>query len=79
MRRCVTQKIDPIKTLYLTFLAYGVRDALSSWKFKKAHTVFTCFVFIWEQTATCATYSINWLVFITEKKCLQRGTDWTFK
>ena len=25
-----------------------------------------CFVFIWEQTATCATYSINWLVFITE-------------
>ena len=25
-------------------------------------------VFIWEQTATCATYSINWLVFITEMK-----------
>ena len=25
-----------------------------------------CFVFIWEQTATCATYSINWLVFINE-------------
>jgi len=25
-------------------------------------------VFIWEQTATCATYSINWLVFITEIK-----------
>jgi hypothetical protein len=27
-----------------------------------------CFVIIWEQTATCATYSINWLVFITEMK-----------
>jgi len=27
-----------------------------------------CFVFIWEQTATCATYSTNWLVFITEMK-----------
>ena len=27
-----------------------------------------CFVFIWEQTATCATYSINGLVFITEMK-----------
>jgi len=27
-----------------------------------------CFVFIWEQTATCATYNINWLVFITEVK-----------
>ena len=26
------------------------------------------FVFIWEQTATCATYSINWWVFITEMK-----------
>ena len=31
-------------------------------------TLFMCFVFIWEQTATCATYSINWLVFITEMK-----------
>jgi len=27
-----------------------------------------CFVFVWEQTATCATYSINWLVFISEMK-----------
>ena len=27
-----------------------------------------CFVFIWEQTATCATYIINWLVFTTEMK-----------
>ena len=27
-----------------------------------------CFVFTWEQTATCATYSVNWLVFITEMK-----------
>ena len=34
--------------------------------FGSAHTVFMCFVIIREQTATCATYSINWLVFITE-------------
>ena len=27
-----------------------------------------CFVFNWEQIAACATYSINWLVFITEMK-----------
>jgi len=27
-----------------------------------------CFVFIWEKTATCDTYRINWLVFITEIK-----------
>ena len=26
------------------------------------------YLFIWEQTAICATYSINWLVFITEMK-----------
>ena len=31
-------------------------------------SVFIYFVLIWEQTATCATYSINWLVFITEMK-----------
>ena len=35
---------------------------------RSAHTVFVCFVFIWEQTATCATYVVNWLVFITEMK-----------
>jgi hypothetical protein len=30
-------------------------------------TLYLCvFVFISEQTATCVTYSINWLVFITE-------------
>jgi hypothetical protein len=27
-----------------------------------------CSVFVWGQTATCATYSTNWLVFITEMK-----------
>ena len=30
------------------------------------HSVFTCFEWIWEQTAIIALYSINWLVFITE-------------
>ena len=38
------------------------------WNVSSTHTVLMCFVFIWEQTATCATYSINWLVFITEMK-----------
>ena len=47
---------------------------------RSAHTVFMGFVFIWEQTATCATYRINWLVFITEmKSVLLRGTNWLFK
>ena len=35
---------------------------------RSAHAVFMCFLLIWEQTSTCATYSINWLVFITEMK-----------
>ena len=44
------------------------QQVLHSTTVRSAHTVFLCFVFIWEQTATCATYSINWLVFITEMK-----------
>ena len=38
------------------------------------HSVFMCFVWIWEQTAIISLYSINWLVFITETECLLRGT-----
>ena len=30
------------------------------------HTVFMCFVWIWEQTAIISLCNINWLVFITE-------------
>jgi len=32
------------------------------------HSVFMCFVWIWEQTAIISLYSINWLVFVTEIK-----------
>ena len=42
------------------------------------HSVFMCFVWIWEQTAIISLYSINWLVFIPETECLLRGTDWIF-
>jgi len=31
-------------------------------------TLGLCFIFIWEQTATCATCAKDWLVFITEMK-----------
>jgi hypothetical protein len=42
-------------------------------------TLFLCFVFIWEQIATCATYSINWLVFITEMKSVYSAVrTWSF-
>jgi len=33
-------------------------------------TVFTCFVWISEQTAIISLYSINWLVFISERDCV---------
>ena len=32
------------------------------------HTVFMCFVWIWEQTAIISLYNINWLVCITERE-----------
>jgi len=35
-----------------------------------AHSVFMCFVWIWEQTAFISLYSINWLVSITETECV---------
>ena len=34
------------------------------------HTVFTCFVWISEQTAIISLYSINRLVFVTETECV---------
>jgi len=34
------------------------------------HSVFMCFVWIWEQTVIISLYSINWLVFITETECV---------
>jgi len=34
------------------------------------HSVFMCFVWIWEQTAIISLYSINWQVFITETECV---------
>ena len=34
------------------------------------HSVFMCFVWVWEQTAIISLYSINWLVCITERECV---------
>ena len=34
------------------------------------HSVFMCFVWIWEKTAIISLYSINWLVCITETECV---------
>ena len=40
---------------------------------RSAHSVFMCFVWIWEHRAIISLYSIDWLVFITETECLLRG------
>jgi len=34
------------------------------------HSVFMCFVWIWEQTAIISLYRINWLVCITKTECV---------
>ena len=34
------------------------------------HSVFMCFVWIWEQRAVISLYNINWLVFVTETECV---------
>ena len=34
------------------------------------HSVFMCFVWIWEQTAIISLYSINWLVYKTKMECV---------
>jgi hypothetical protein len=43
------------------------KQAYHSITVRSAYTLFV-FLFIWEKTATCATYIINWFVFITEMK-----------
>ena len=35
-----------------------------------SHSVFTCFVWIWEEAEITSLYSIYWLVFITETDCV---------
>ena len=68
--------ITEMKSVYSTVRTGSLNKAVCASSLKvniattvsSAHTVFMCFVFIWEQTATCATYSIKRLVFITEMK-----------
>ena len=56
-----------VKSVYSTVRAGSLNKAVCASSLKvniattvrSAHAVFMCFVFISEQTATCATYSIN--------------------
>ena len=43
-------------------------------------TLYLFFIFIWEQTATCATLKHKLIGFCNrDEKCLLRGTNWIFK
>jgi hypothetical protein len=70
-------------TIYLTFqslLVTGCTNKLNILTIvRSAHTVFMCFVFVWEQTATCTIYIKKIGFYNRDEKCLQRGTFWIFK
>jgi len=69
MYRVKIQKKNSLQVNLLKPTGYVMHQQVNhSTTVRSAHTVFMCFVFIWEQTSTCATYSINWLVFIAEMK-----------
>jgi hypothetical protein len=57
-----------LSTILTLFKPYWLSDTPTT--VRSAHSAFTrmCFAFISEQTATCATYIINWWVFMTEMK-----------
>jgi len=42
------------------------------------HSVFMCFVWIWQQTAIISLYSTDWLVFINETECVYCAVRSTF-
>ena len=50
---------SPVVTIYTTTLTFTNSTFCP-------HSVFLCFLWIWEQTAIISLYSINWLVCITE-------------
>ena len=54
---------SPVVTICTASLTYSNSTFCS-------HSVFMCFMWIWEQTAIISLLSINWLVFITEKECV---------
>ena len=60
-----------VKLHSLTFYSLAVSLRTARFNIKKFYLVLACvecFVRIREQTATCALYSLSWLVFITEMK-----------
>jgi len=69
-----TTLTDCFYNRYLTLCSPAVTICTTSLTFNNStfcpHSVFLCFVWIWEQTAISSLYSVNWLVFITENDCV---------
>jgi len=42
------------------------------------HSVFMCFVWLWEQTGIISLYSTDWLVFVSETECVYCAVRSTF-
>jgi hypothetical protein len=66
-KSAVLRRFEPFNTQWSLFALPGV--TFTNFTFCP-HSVFVCFVWIWEQTAIISLYSINWLLFITETECV---------
>jgi len=53
---------------FLKPTVYVMHHQLNSQQLYALPTLYLCFVFIWEQSATRTTYNINYLVFVTKMK-----------
>jgi hypothetical protein len=62
--------VTETESVYCAVRTGSLRTSNGKLTFKNStfcpHSVFTCFVWISEQTAIISVYNINWLVFITE-------------
>ena len=67
---CVDLRTNSFISLYSTVVTICTTSLTFSNSTFCPHSVFMCFVWIWEHTAIIFLYSINWMVFITEMECV---------
>jgi len=81
MWACSTEPASGLRASHVTSRrVWGLGAVSENWNGFKAkrggkstfcpHSVFMCFVWIWEQTAIISLNNINWLVCITETECV---------
>ena len=67
LHQIVESSFNPFKSHWLLYVPSDITLTNSTFC---PQSTFVCFVWISEQTATISLYSINWLVFITERECV---------